>query len=76
MSLYGEAEREAVVRARRLHHYLAQSLPTAEAWSATPGNSVSLEEVLHYAKSIVSGEFDDQPEEKMAQIGEWAPRLT
>ncbi|MEM7333359.1 MAG: sigma-70 family RNA polymerase sigma factor [Chloroflexota bacterium] len=76
MSLYGEAERVTAIRARRLHHYLAQPLFTAEPWSATPGAFVPLTETLSYAQSILSGEFDDEPEEKMAQIGEWAPRLT
>ena len=33
---FGDAERQAVLRGRRLHCFLSQSLTVAELWSATP----------------------------------------
>lgn len=74
--LYGEAERQAVIRARRLHRFLSQPLVVAEIWSATPGQYVPLADTLQTARAILDGEMDDVPEEELAFIGPWSPKWT
>ena len=76
MALYGDAERQAVIRGRRLHRFLAQPLVVAEAWSATPGVYVPLAETLKTAQAILDGAFDDVPEEELGFIGQWSPKWT
>lgn len=76
MALYGEAERTSVIRVRRLHHYLAQPLVIAEAWSSTPGQFVPLSETLQITQEILSGKYDATPEDEMSRVGRWAPRWT
>jgi RNA polymerase sigma factor (sigma-70 family) len=74
--LYGEAERQAVLRARRLHRFLSQPLVVAEAWSATPGQFIPLAETLATTQAILDGELDDVPEEELVFGGRWSPRWT
>jgi RNA polymerase sigma factor (sigma-70 family) len=76
LALYGEAERQAVIRARRLHRFLSQPLVVAESWSATPGQYVPLAETLRATRAILEGEMDNVPEEELAFIGPWSPRWT
>ena len=76
LALYGEAERQAVIRARRLHRFLSQPLTVAESWSATPGVYVPLAQTLHTTRAILAGEIDDIPEEELAFIGKWSPKWT
>jgi RNA polymerase sigma-70 factor (ECF subfamily) len=74
MALYGEAERQAVIRARRLHRFLSQPLYVAEPWSATPAEYVPLAETLKTSQAILAGEMDDVAEEALLNIGSWSPR--
>lgn len=76
MALYGDAERQAVVRGRRLHQFLRQPLTIAESWSSTLGQFVPLDETLKTVKAILDGEFDDVPEDELAKLGDWSPRWT
>lgn len=76
LAVYGDAERQAVVRARRLHCFLSQPLVVAEAWSATPGAYVPLAETLQTTQAILDGALDDVPEEALTSIGRWSPRWT
>ncbi len=76
LALYGEAERQAVRRARRLHHFLSQPLTVSETWAATPGERVSLVNTLQTTQAILAGDMDDVPEEELAFIGRWSPKWT
>jgi F-type H+-transporting ATPase subunit beta len=76
MALFGEAERQAVLRARRLHHYLAQPLFVAELWSAVPGQFIPLQETLQMVQAILDGELDKTDEAELSAGGSWSPKWT
>jgi F-type H+-transporting ATPase subunit beta len=76
MALYGDAERNAVRRARRLHRFLSQPLLVAEPWTALPAEFVPLDETLGTTQAILEGELDDVPENALMFISTWSPRWT
>ncbi len=76
MAYYGEAERQVIIRGRRLHRFLAQPLTVAEPWSATPAATVTLSETMSTVQAILNGELDDVPEEELTMIGKWSPVWT
>lgn len=76
MALYGQAERKAVIRARRLHRFLTQRLFVAEPWTGVPGEFVRLEKTLETAEAILEGELDEVPEDDLMFITHWSPRWT
>ncbi|MBK8904620.1 MAG: sigma-70 family RNA polymerase sigma factor [Anaerolineaceae bacterium] len=76
MAYYGEAERQAVIRGRRLHCFLSQPLTVAEPWSGTPAAYVPLPETMSTVQAILNGELDEVPEEELMMIGQWSPVWT
>ncbi len=76
MAYYGDAEREAIIRGRRLHRFLSQPLTVAEPWSGTPAAYVPLPETMATVKAILNGELDEVPEEQLMMIGQWSPVWT
>jgi F-type H+-transporting ATPase subunit beta len=76
MAYYGEAERQAVIRGRRLHGFLSQPLTVAEPWSGTPAAYVPLPETRDTVQAILNGELDEVPEEELMMIGQWSPVWT
>lgn len=76
MAYYGDVERQAVQRGRRLHRYLTQPLVVAEPWSATPSEFVPLVETMKTTQAILAGEFDEVPEDDLLNIGKWSPAWT
>lgn len=76
MALFGEAEPQAVLRARRLHRYLSQPLFVAEAWSGVPGEFTPLPETLQTVQAILDGAFDETAEDELTTIGSWSPKWT
>jgi len=76
MAYYGEAERQAVIRGRRLHLFLSQPLTVAEPWSGTPATYAPLSETMSTVQAILNGELDDVPEDEVIKIGQWRPPWT
>jgi F-type H+-transporting ATPase subunit beta len=76
MAYYGEAERQAIIRGRRLHLFLSQPLTVAEPWSGTPAAYVPLPETIATVQAILNGELDEVPEEDLMMIGPWSPVWT
>jgi len=76
MAYYGEAERQVILRGRRLHCFLSQPLAVAEPWSGTPAAYVPLPETMSTVQAILSGELDEVPEEELMMIGQWSPVWT
>ncbi len=76
MALYDERDREAAIRARRLHRFLAQPLFVAEPWSATPGEFIALAAGRPDAETILHGELETAAEDELALAGEWSPAWT
>jgi F-type H+/Na+-transporting ATPase subunit beta len=65
----GAADRLIVRRARRLQRFLSQPFMVTEAFTGTPGRSVSRAETLSGCRAILDGETDDWAESSLYMIG-------
>ncbi|MCW0182748.1 F0F1 ATP synthase subunit beta [Zavarzinia sp.] len=65
----GSADRLVVRRARRLQRFLSQPFMVTEAFTGTPGRSVSRAETLAGCRAILDGEADDWAESSLYMIG-------
>lgn len=65
----GAADRLVVKRARRLQRFLSQPFVVTEAFTGTPGRSVSRADTLAGCKAILDGETDDWAESSLYMIG-------
>jgi len=65
----GSADRLMVARARRLQRFLTQPFAVTEAFTGTPGRSVSLADTLSGCRAILDGEADDWPESALYMLG-------
>ncbi len=64
-----QRDRATVFKARRLERFLTQPFACTEQFSGLPGQLVSLEETLTGCEAILSGEFDECPEQALYMIG-------
>ena len=69
MDELSEDDKVTVARARRIQRFLSQPFFVAEAFTGTPGKYVKLEATVKSFKRIVSGEFDDLPEQAFYMRG-------
>ena len=65
----GPADRLIVKRARRLQRFLSQPFVVTEAFTGTPGRSVSRADTLAGCRAILDGEADDWAESSLYMIG-------
>jgi F-type H+-transporting ATPase subunit beta len=65
----GTADRLIVKRARRLQRFLSQPFVVTEAFTGTPGESVSRTDTLAGCKAILDGEADDWAESSLYMVG-------
>jgi F-type H+-transporting ATPase subunit beta len=65
----GAADRLIVKRARRLQRFLSQPFVVTEAFTGTPGRSVSRADTLAGCRAILDGEADDWSETSLYMIG-------
>lgn len=65
----GGADRLIVRRARRLQRFLSQPFMVTEAFTGTPGRSVSRADTLAGCRAILDGEADDWAEGSLYMIG-------
>ncbi len=65
----GSADRLVVRRARRLQRFLAQPFAVTEAFTGTPGRSVSRSETLAGCRAILDGETDAWAESSLYMVG-------
>jgi F-type H+/Na+-transporting ATPase subunit beta len=65
----GAADRLNVRRARRLQRFLSQPFAVTEAFTGTPGRSVSRAETLEGCRAILDGEADDWAESSLYMVG-------
>ncbi len=65
----GTADRLTVKRARRLQRFLSQPFVVTEAFTGTPGRSVSRTDTLAGCKAILAGETDDWAESSLYMVG-------
>jgi F-type H+/Na+-transporting ATPase subunit beta len=62
-------DRLIVTRARRLQRFLTQPFTVTEAFTGTPGRSVSLHETLVGCRAILDGDCDDLAESALYMVG-------
>ncbi len=65
----GTADRLIVKRARRLQRFLSQPFVVTEAFTGTPGRSVSRADTLAGCAAILAGETDEWAESSLYMIG-------
>jgi len=65
----GPADRLIVKRARRLQRFLSQPFTVTEAFTGTPGKSVSRADTLSGCRAILDGEADDWAESSLYMVG-------
>ena len=64
-----EEDKALVARARRVQKFLSQPFHVAEAFTGTAGCYVKLEDTVESFARVVSGEFDDLPEQAFYMVG-------
>ena len=65
----GAADRQLVKRARRLQRFLSQPFAVTEAFTGTPGCSVSRADTLAGCRAILDGETDEWGESSLYMVG-------
>ena len=65
-----ESDRQTVERARKLIRFLTQPFHTTEHFTGMKGATVPLEKTLAGCRDILSGKYDDRPEQDFYMIGE------
>ncbi len=69
MEELAEEDKKTVARARRLRNFLSQPFSVAEQFSGIPGVYVSLEDTIRSFREILSGKYDDLPEQAFMSVG-------
>lgn len=64
-----EEDKQIVKRARRLRNFLSQPFYVAEAFSNTPGVYVKVSDTVRSVREILSGKYDDYPEQAFLYVG-------
>nr|ATJ02884.1 ATP synthase CF1 subunit beta [Porphyridium purpureum] len=64
-----EEDRLTVARARKVERFLSQPFFVAEVFTGSPGKYVSLADSIKGFKMLLSGEFDDLPEQAFYLVG-------
>ena len=62
MEELSDEQKQTVARARRLQRFLAQPFFVATAYTGNPGAYIKVEDTVKDAKDILSGKYDDKPE--------------
>ncbi|MDF2876559.1 MAG: synthase subunit beta [Sporomusa sp.] len=69
MEELSEEDKVVVARARKVQRFLSQPFFVAEAFTGTAGKYVSLKETVRGFKEILSGKYDDLPENAFYMVG-------
>jgi F-type H+-transporting ATPase subunit beta len=69
MDELSEEDKLVVSRARRIQRFLSQPFHVAEQFTGFPGKFVKLEETISSFERVLSGEFDDLPEQAFYMVG-------
>ena len=69
MEELSDADRQVVLRARRLQRFLTQPFFVTETFTGKPGRRVSLADTIAGCQAILKGELDDVPETAFYMIG-------
>jgi F-type H+/Na+-transporting ATPase subunit beta len=69
MEELSEDDKRIVARARRVQRFLSQPFAVAEQFTGIKGKYVKLEDTVESFDRVVSGEFDDLPEQAFYMVG-------
>ena len=69
MDELSDEDKKIVNRARRVRKFLSQPFNVAEVFSGIKGQYVPLEDTIDSFERILSGEFDDLPEQAFMMVG-------
>jgi F-type H+-transporting ATPase subunit beta len=69
MEELSEEDKIMVNRARRIQKFLTQPMFVAEAFTATAGKYVKIDDTVKGFKDIIAGKYDDKPEQSFYMIG-------
>ena len=69
MEELSEDDKITVARARKIQRFLSQPFHVAEVFTGRPGKYVKVEDTIRSFKAIVSGEYDDVPEQAFYMTG-------
>jgi len=69
MDELSEEDKLVVSRARKIQRFLSQPFFVAETFTGTPGKYVSLKDSIAGFKAIVTGDYDDLPEQAFYMVG-------
>lgn len=69
MEELSQEDRVTVNRARRIQKFLTQPMFVAEAFTATAGKYVKIEETVKGFKEIIEGKHDSKPEQSFYMVG-------
>ena len=64
-----EEDRLTVARARKIERFLSQPFFVAEVFTGSPGKYVSLSDTIRGFNLILSGKFDELPEQAFYLVG-------
>jgi F-type H+-transporting ATPase subunit beta len=68
MDELSEDDKQIVARARRVQRFLSQPFHVAEVFTGLPGKYVKLTETIESFERVVSGEFDELPEQAFYMV--------
>ena len=69
MDELSEEDKQLVSRARKIQRFLSQPFHVAEEFTGTPGAYVKLEDTIRGFEEILSGKYDDLPEQAFYMVG-------
>lgn len=69
MDELSEDDKILVARARKIEKFLSQPFHVAEIFTGTPGCYVKLEDTIRSFSELISGKYDDMPEQAFYMVG-------
>jgi F-type H+-transporting ATPase subunit beta len=69
MDELSDEDKLAVARARKIQRFLSQPFFVAEVFTGAPGKYVSLKDTIRGFQGILSGEYDNLPEQAFYMVG-------
>ncbi|HMV45610.1 MAG TPA: F0F1 ATP synthase subunit beta [Leptospiraceae bacterium] len=69
MDELSEDDKILVARARKIEKFLSQPFFVAEAFTGSPGRYVKLADTVRSFKELISGKYDDLPEQAFYMVG-------
>ncbi|RPF54113.1 F0F1 ATP synthase subunit beta [Aquisalibacillus elongatus] len=69
MDELSDEDKQTVSRARRIQFFLSQNFHVAEQFTGQPGSYVQVDETIKGFKEILSGKYDDLPEDAFRLVG-------